>query len=83
MNFNFRYAEVHQGYTYLRFDDTNPEAEEQQYYDRCVRREHSERMGRSLHANREQPLCDLLLDAGLHCTASRNASSGWASGRTR
>jgi len=36
MNFNFRYAEVHGGITYLRFDDTNPEAEEQMYYDRCV-----------------------------------------------
>jgi hypothetical protein len=34
MNFNFRYAELHGGYTYLRYDDTNPEAEEQSYFDR-------------------------------------------------
>ena len=34
MNFNFRYAEVHGGYTYLRYDDTNPEAEEPRYFDR-------------------------------------------------
>lgn len=25
MNFNFNYAKVHGGKTYLRFDDTNPE----------------------------------------------------------
>ena len=34
MNFNFRYAELHGGYTYLRYDDTNPEAEEPKYFDR-------------------------------------------------
>jgi len=33
MNFNFRYAEVNNGNCYLRYDDTNPEAEEQLYFD--------------------------------------------------
>lgn len=32
MNFNFRYAEAHSGECNLRFDDTNPEAEEDRYY---------------------------------------------------
>ena len=33
MNFSFRYAQAHNGICYLRYDDTNPEAEEQRYYD--------------------------------------------------
>ena len=33
INFNFRYAELHEGICYLRYDDTNPEAEEQRYFD--------------------------------------------------
>ena len=33
LNFNFRYAEAHGGHCYLRFDDTNPEAEETRYYE--------------------------------------------------
>ena len=33
MNFSFRYAEAHGGICYLRFDDTNPEAEETRYYE--------------------------------------------------
>jgi glutaminyl-tRNA synthetase len=33
MNFSFRYAEAHQGICYLRYDDTNPEAERQTYYE--------------------------------------------------
>lgn len=33
INFNFGYAKSHGGITYLRYDDTNPEAEEQRYYD--------------------------------------------------
>lgn len=33
MNLNFRYAEAHGGHCYLRFDDTNPEAEETRYYE--------------------------------------------------
>lgn len=33
INFNFGYAKAHDGITYLRYDDTNPEAEEQRYYD--------------------------------------------------
>jgi glutaminyl-tRNA synthetase len=33
INFNFGYAKAHGGVTYLRYDDTNPEAEEQRYYD--------------------------------------------------
>jgi glutaminyl-tRNA synthetase len=33
MNFSFRFAELHKGITYLRYDDTNPEAEKQIYYD--------------------------------------------------
>ncbi|KAM0682625.1 Glutaminyl-tRNA synthetase [Mitosporidium daphniae] len=33
INFNFNYAKAHGGYTYLRFDDTNPEAEKPIYYD--------------------------------------------------
>jgi len=50
MNFNFRYAEVHSGITYLRFDDTNPEGEEQMYYNRCVwhASEHAARISRLL-----------------------------------
>lgn len=33
MNFSFRYAQAHGGVCYLRYDDTNPEAEEIRYYD--------------------------------------------------
>ena len=33
INFNFGYAKAHGGITNLRYDDTNPEAEEQRYYD--------------------------------------------------
>lgn len=33
INLNFRYAEAHGGICYLRFDDTNPEAEELRYYE--------------------------------------------------
>lgn len=33
INFNFGYAKSHNGITYLRYDDTNPEAEEERYYD--------------------------------------------------
>lgn len=33
INFSFNYAQAHDGITYLRFDDTNPEAEEVRYYD--------------------------------------------------
>lgn len=36
---NFGYAKYHDGHCYLRYDDTNPEAEEQVYFDsilRCV-----------------------------------------------
>ncbi|PJF19099.1 Glutamine-tRNA ligase [Paramicrosporidium saccamoebae] len=33
INLNFRYAEAHGGQCYLRFDDTNPEAEEPRYYE--------------------------------------------------
>ncbi|KCV72862.1 hypothetical protein H696_00435 [Fonticula alba] len=39
MNFNFRYAELHGGNCYLRFDDTNPDAEEPIYFEsieKCV-----------------------------------------------
>ncbi|KAJ3108430.1 hypothetical protein HDU97_001137 [Phlyctochytrium planicorne] len=32
LNINFGYAEAHKGITYLRFDDTNPEAEEEIYF---------------------------------------------------
>lgn len=32
INFNFGYAKAHGGITYLRYDDTNPEAEEERYY---------------------------------------------------
>lgn len=32
INFNFSYAQVHNGITYLRYDDTNPEAEEEMYF---------------------------------------------------
>lgn len=34
MNFNFRYAEANNGHCYLRYDDTNPEAEEERYFTR-------------------------------------------------
>ena len=30
---NFGYAQYHKGHCYLRYDDTNPEAEEQVYLD--------------------------------------------------
>jgi glutaminyl-tRNA synthetase len=33
MNINFGYAQAHNGLTNLRYDDTNPEAEEQIYFD--------------------------------------------------
>lgn len=33
INFNFGYAKAHGGITYLRYDDTNPEAEEQMFID--------------------------------------------------
>lgn len=33
INFNFNYAKAHDGICYLRFDDTNPEAEETLYYE--------------------------------------------------
>ncbi|KAK9768801.1 Glutaminyl-tRNA synthetase [Basidiobolus ranarum] len=32
ININFGYAEAHNGICYLRYDDTNPEAEEEQYF---------------------------------------------------
>ncbi|KAI8993384.1 tRNA synthetases class I, catalytic domain-containing protein [Pilobolus umbonatus] len=32
INVNFGYAKAHNGITYLRYDDTNPEAEEEQYF---------------------------------------------------
>ncbi|KAI5475493.1 glutamine-tRNA ligase [Pseudohyphozyma bogoriensis] len=33
---NFGYAKYHKGHCYLRFDDTNPEAEEQIYFDKIL-----------------------------------------------
>jgi len=33
MNLNFGYAKKHSGWCYLRYDDTNPEAETQEYID--------------------------------------------------
>ncbi len=33
ININFAYAQAHNGVTYLRYDDSNPEAEEQKYFD--------------------------------------------------
>ncbi|KAJ3167501.1 hypothetical protein HK101_011766 [Irineochytrium annulatum] len=33
LNINFGYAAAHGGVTYLRYDDTNPEAEEEMYFD--------------------------------------------------
>ncbi|ORX81559.1 glutaminyl-tRNA synthetase [Anaeromyces robustus] len=32
INVNFGYAQAHNGVTYLRYDDTNPEAEEEKYF---------------------------------------------------
>ncbi|KAI9349848.1 tRNA synthetases class I, catalytic domain-containing protein [Zopfochytrium polystomum] len=32
ININFGYAQAHKGITYLRYDDTNPEAEEEKYF---------------------------------------------------
>ncbi|CAO3639672.1 unnamed protein product [Cunninghamella blakesleeana] len=32
INVNFGYAKAHDGVTYLRYDDTNPEAEEEKYF---------------------------------------------------
>ena len=32
INVNFGYAKAHNGITYLRYDDTNPEAEEDIYF---------------------------------------------------
>ena len=32
ININFGYAKAHGGVTYLRYDDTNPEAEEEAYF---------------------------------------------------
>lgn len=31
INFNFNYAKAHGGITYLRYDDTNPEKEEERF----------------------------------------------------
>ena len=31
INFSFGYAEAHGGLTYLRYDDTNPEKEEERF----------------------------------------------------
>lgn len=31
INFNFGYAKAHGGITYLRYDDTNPEREEEKF----------------------------------------------------
>lgn len=33
INLNFRYAQAHGGICFLRYDDTNPEAERQEYFD--------------------------------------------------
>ena len=33
---NFGYAAHHGGKTYLRYDDTNPEAEEQEYFEKIL-----------------------------------------------
>ncbi|KAI9218561.1 tRNA synthetases class I, catalytic domain-containing protein [Blastocladiella britannica] len=33
INIDFGYAQVHDGHCYLRFDDTNPDAEEQRYFE--------------------------------------------------
>lgn len=33
---NFGYAKYHKGHCYLRYDDTNPEAEEQIYFDKIL-----------------------------------------------
>ncbi|CAG8559331.1 5872_t:CDS:2 [Dentiscutata heterogama] len=33
INVNFGYAKAHNGFCYLRYDDTNPEAEEERYFD--------------------------------------------------
>ncbi|KAI8905924.1 tRNA synthetases class I, catalytic domain-containing protein [Gorgonomyces haynaldii] len=33
ININFGFANAHNGITYLRYDDTNPEAEEKEYFD--------------------------------------------------
>ena len=32
INFNFGYAKSHDGITYLRYDDTNPEKEEERFF---------------------------------------------------
>ena len=32
INFNFGYAKAHNGITYLRYDDTNPEKEEERFF---------------------------------------------------
>ena len=37
MNFNFSYARERQGVCYLRFDDTNPEKEEKEFFDGIAR----------------------------------------------
>lgn len=36
MNLNFTYPKKSGGYTYLRFDDTNPEAEKLEYIDSII-----------------------------------------------
>lgn len=33
---NFGFAKYHKGHCYLRYDDTNPEAEEQVYFDKIL-----------------------------------------------
>lgn len=33
---NFGFAKYHKGHCYLRYDDTNPEAEEQIYFDKIL-----------------------------------------------
>ncbi len=33
MNLNFGYPKKFNGFTFLRYDDTNPEAEKQEYFD--------------------------------------------------
>ena len=32
ININFGYARAHEGITYLRYDDTNPEKEEEKFF---------------------------------------------------
>jgi glutamyl/glutaminyl-tRNA synthetase len=37
MNLNFSYPKKSGGHTYLRFDDTNPEAEKGEYFENIVK----------------------------------------------